>query len=379
MSLFSLKQELFFLICKTGLLSTKKTILTQNTETICVDMSKCTELIYTKRTYYINEKNVTGYFRECKEHKNKKEYLYDCIRNYFVKNNNDQLKKEILSSLNNNINFKRFYHMGTPVDKSSKYKRAETTKNYKIIGLTKIKEENYEECNRFLENICSDIYTYRINETIKAGGGLETFYAYRSIAEEEIASIFKLSDLFVKTKFITLKDKKTGKKMIGTLSSVAEGENIDNIKPNDKKITDSFRLKLMDLFCLDAIMYEKDHRINNLNITINKNKYESLICFDNDSPMSFAPVPLTNFNSYSFRKKLLRNGEINLPFISKNIADAILEFNKNTINENKILFNTLNTLQRWFLIQRVCRIRTALIKTIKNRDNFIVGDKTIIK
>ena len=191
----------------------------------------------------------------------------------------------------------------------------------------------------------------------------QTYNVCSSMAEEKVAEMLGLERLLTHSFFCRLQID-DGKELVGTMSSVAKGVDVRDLKDCfETCFTPELDKELTNLNLIDTICYEKDHRPGNYHIILNAEGRAISVCsFDNDSPWSFSPFGGASFKTYAGASEFVLNGKINRPLIDYSVLERVLSLSEKDVEDN--LGHLLGNNQVRSCWRRVSLIQGALKKTV---------------
>jgi len=185
----------------------------------------------------------------------------------------------------------------------------------------------------------------------------ETFFASRSLATYQLASILGVGSLVPDCKFVKVLVEGNSPSF-GVLCELAPGiRGLDSQEP----ATPEMQREFSKLSLLDALTYETDHFANNYNVVTTSKGAVGVCAFDNDSKWTFFPNPYTPRNTARGGTGLLMGGRISLQYMDKELVETIFKIDEDHL-KYKLSFY-LNDLQIWALISRLKLLRKALRKS----------------
>lgn len=209
----------------------------------------------------------------------------------------------------------------------------------------------------------SEIFSYKLNRGVRLGMW-QTYNASRGIATKIIANTLGLSNLIPETKYVRLfvSDKT---QRFGSYMDIADGIPIEKYREYEKErvLTPEIQRSLNQLNILDAITYEKDHRVNNYHIEFKDNKAVRVCAFDNDSVLCFFINPSPAFSTYAGCSPLVVNGRYNRPYVDKEIVDKLKDIEFQQLRE--LLSGYCSLLQTIACYIRVIILRNSILKSMK--------------
>ena len=233
------------------------------------------------------------------------------------------------------------------------------------IGLGGLFSDFPEIAPLFLSYMSGTSYCYRINKI----NTWETFYAQRSIATFKLAELLCVEGLITAAKPTCLKTEK--KSIYGVLSPKAEGVRAQDTNNYSNPLV---QRDLGILWVLDLLCCQTDHAPNNYNLIMSNDNKETICAFDNDNMFTFFPLfDIRRYKAQFCSCLITKDGLVSLPYLDKGFVERILEINIKQITTELKAY--LNRLQLIALRIRFHKLRRALIKTIKTRQNFLLNDK----
>ena len=318
----------------------------------------------------LNANGRIFYFRQCRKHYNKKEYVLGCIADFFeLKLIEPSIKKTFIEELSKEQNYNKLISLGTKFDKTSNISLFKCSNNYTMIGMGFVSGNSILECvaKELAEFLWSELYSYELNSHTKE---YQIYNSSKSLAQEAMAELLGLN-IIPHSSYALIEGKHLGSR-IGTIMAEAEGLPISSLERfmSEGKLSPNLQNELNNLNILDVICYEKDHRPGNYNIVIKDDHLFGIRVYDNDSPMCFFPTPNIKFKTYADCSPLVKKGMINRPHLDQDTAERIIK----TSNEMIIreLKQYLNNIQIFFTILRFNKLKRAIIKTSKRNHDFLI-------
>lgn len=336
-------------------------------------MYNCSSILY-----FIDNAWVKGYFRPIYPHKSVDNSVRDAVKIYFDKIHPEQVieKECIEKTISDGKSFGLLMKVGNYSDPYSLARKFYLTKDTTIVGITPPEKftKYTEEWKAFVLNI--DHFLKFVMNTIsrhvrnRCGGGLEFASANRQMATETMARLLGLDYMIPHSEYAILK--MNNDLLKGTIMEVADGESTEGITKNhsDNVVSPALQRELMNLNVLDAITFERDHRPGNYNIILDgEGKVSGLSVFDNDAPMTFAPLPLSMFTGSATSKMIGPDGLFNRPHLDRQLADRICSLKKKEVLT--CLKPFLNILQIYSCWNRIKDLRKVIKKTSIISDDFL--------
>lgn len=333
--------------------------------------------------------NPDGYFRECRKHQNLSEYLQETTKEYFFEiiplcyadisnpdgggyNAEYQMIVNILNE--QKTNYMKFTSMGSSGNPSSPLMLFHTKHDFDVVGLKCVEGRMpWDVIETFVWYSRSHIDAWNFAKGVNKNSW-QTYNAQRGIATYEISKVIGLEGIVPKTSYCRLSiDERRTK--FGSFMDLAEGIHYDEYShyDKDKVLTPKLQRALVNLNILDAITYEKDHRLNNYNIVFGDNGKAIDVCaYDNDAGPTFFISPSPTFSTYAGCSPIIMNGLVNRPHLAKNVAERLLSVKKAEVYN--ALDGLCNGVQKWACWQRVQAVQKAIKKTSRLNSDFLLDN-----
>lgn len=315
-----------------------------------------------------------GFFRYCPLHTPLLDFYWQRVEYHlktvpFNNNDSDFLYKH-LANTDNLINFVKYCISRRYTDDI--YERFAS--NSHLPGISSYSPVNVDEFDRNLYDlayyISADISQYKKN---KFRNQPQTFSANRIMAQEALAKLLGIENLFPHTDFVNLHiDNQIP--AFGIMMDASRG--IYPLKLRDKlslSITPNLQRELTMLNFHDVICNEKDHRPGNYHILMDEtnSKATHISVFDNDCRWTFFPTKSVTFKTYAGASPLLNDkGDINRPYLDKDFADRLIKITKDNLYKN--LNPYLNKLQLSTCYAKIVKLKKAVLKTSKKHQGFLI-------
>lgn len=287
-----------------------------------------------------------GYFRECRKHETFSKYILRATEEFILEvipvlnvsgsdNWGGHLMdySQLIDVVRNNKTLELLRKMGTSSDENSPLMQFHRNGNYYALGLSAIKDVYpHEIVHNYVWYISSYVDAYNVSR-YRMKDKRQTYFASRGIATYRLSELLGLQGYIPRTRYVNL-EVKGGRNRFGSFMDVAFGVHYDDYSKLDAEhiITPALQRSLTSLNLLDALTYEKDHRLNNYNVVLDEKGYASGVCaYDNDAPLTFFVSPSATFQTYAGCSPFVKYGIINRPYLDKENAVKFLSLNNNDI------------------------------------------------
>jgi len=330
-----------------------------------------------------------GYFRECRKHEAFSKYILRATEEFVtevipvlnVSNFNNWGGhfidySKLVDVARNNKTLEKMRKMGNSSDVNSPLMQFHRNGNYYVLGLSAIKEVYpHEIIHNYVWYISSYIDAYNVSRYWMKNKW-QTYFASRGIATYRLSELLGLQGYIPRTKYVNL-EVKGGRNRFGSFMDVAYGVHYDDYSKLDAMhiITPTLQRSLTSLNLLDALTYEKDHRLNNYNVVLDEKGYATGVCaYDNDAPLTFFVSPSATFQTYAGCSPFVKDSKINRPYLDKRIAIKFLSLKDNDIRN--CLKDYCNSLQIWAVCRRLKKIQNAIKVTMDSKNDFLIDNDT---
>lgn len=368
MNTFQLKRDIFTIIAKIFL--SHKSNVTKDAVTYQFDEG---ELLHYSDSSNKMIKTPAGFFRFCEEWHPKYLFVQKSLE-YYIEYSNflEEEKAHVIKCFKDKNNLDKLISLGVPKDRHSRFNKFVHSNDTSFIGISNPYLENDTEYNDFIINckkfawfIKNELYNYSKNR--KCTKRL-VYNANRQMAEASVANMLGVNHIITQLHFCKLNI--GPKEYIGTMSEIAPGdfyyEKQDLVQ---NLLTGAIQRDLLSLNLLDVICYEGDHRPGNYHI-VNNQSGGGIIALDNDSPKAFFVSSNCNIRSSAKYSPLIKDGIINRPYFDKVLVDNLLHLTYH--NVKKTLSPFLNELQIFCCWRRICKLKTAVRKSLKSNKDFLL-------
>lgn len=323
-------------------------------------------------------KTSIGYFRECRNHLNPKEYLRELFNDYccyvYVTPHSQECRRILFSFLDSDLNWKRFYKMGEGTAKFSKITRFRKTGDYHLLGFPDgLPEWFYEQLLQLVQFAWGPVMEHRYCHNLKPGC-YQTFNSSKSIVSKFIADYLGVGELIPRTYYAKLEF--DGRERVGVVVESANGEDpgLFNRKLALKEISPYLQKNLVSLWIVDMVCYQKDHRPGNYFIGEDKNRrYCSVSAFDNDCPTTLFPTTSISFSTYVGIEPLFNpRGFSRIPYISESLYRGFEEKNFKDLKKDISVY--CSKLESFMLYHRTVILKKNLYKSVLSGNLVLLSD-----
>lgn len=328
-------------------------------------------------TMYQNEEH-TLFFRECRRHQRLKQYLCECIEDYFdniyKQNDKDQLKSSVLCDIEKKENYEKVIHITDIFNSHLIEILSGVYCDYYATGFECFSEHtNNEEFIAFIKYISCAIISQKTNAYLK-NGEYENFSANKQLATYHLARLLEIAHMIPAVWTCRFND--GTKERVGTMMDKAEGMPPSDISPKDRENFSkaTFLKDITTLEYFDALCYQLDHRLDNYYVTKNEaGSIDHVVAFDNDAARTFFVAPYLPPKTYADATCVLaKDKTINRPYMDKAFADKLLNLSAKDIKG--AVGEYLSLTQLYCLNQRIRKLQKAIKKTVNQRADFLVLD-----
>lgn len=359
MNLVKIKIGFTYFLCRIGLISHQSRIDENSLSSYDIGQHDVRlNVSSSNNMLVIKNRNRSTFFRFCDNHCTK-EHLLENIIKKFCNLTNLCTDKDLDLLFESEKDKKKFLSAGSINDFDSNVYSYFKNRNYFRLGISEIKAISLGEniVDAFIHFAWSEIAGWKLN----ARGGQTQFFHYnRCKCQEAIYNLLGVDRLICHSSLIKLNG------VHSYLGSIMESAN--GINPID--LVDSSIIKnaypelycdLTNLYILDVLCYERDHRPGNYNIILDeKTGYaKSIQAFDNDSTFSFFPTSSIQ-KGFVGCSPIFPHDKYRGKCIDKDFAEKILRTDVKQLKS--IASPYLNKLQLYFLAKRFLKIQ----KSIKN-------------
>lgn len=337
---------------------------------LCFDwVSGCNNNI---RVFKSNE--GTKYFKECKPKVDIQCEIKRILDEYFDEYRPSSVfsdKKLLTQALSDSSNIKKFVSAGFLWDQKSylsKYLKGEIDSSYLGIPINIAQKLNIDLKDFFLyssRELIHRIISYDIPE-----GEYQTVLAAKQLATYKLAHYLELDNIVVKSEFVNLITDHGTK--VGVITDKAEGIELPTSQNTNLEVNPKFQSEITNLQVLDTITNEQDHNPGNCNFKIIDNQLVGVVAFDNEGGFGLNTNLQKGLCWGKTSPLITKNNTINLPHIGENLAKKILSTQNSDIDE--LFKNILSDNQLDSLKMRFNQVKTAIVNTIENNNNFLLAD-----
>lgn len=322
----------------------------------------------------INFADGVKYFKECKKKVDENSEVKRIVNEYFdeyLADSDSKDKNLLIQTLSGN-NFEKFINAGFLWNKNSnlsKYIKGNVDSSFLGVPSNVAKKLKINLKNFFLYS-SRELVHRCISSDIKEGE-FQTNLAVKQLATYKLAKLFGIDDIVVKTEFVKLITDHGEK--LGVLTNQASGVNRLKINEIDLEINTKFQKELTNLQILDTITDEQDHNPGNCFFKISDGQLVGIMAFDNEGGFTLKTNLQRGLCWNAISPTLTKNNKINLPHVSKSLAEKILATEDEDIK--KVLVDLLSDKQVSCVIARFNSLKSALINTISKNDDFLLTDE----
>ena len=202
-------------------------------------------------------------------------------------------------------------------------------------------------------------------------GEFQTNLAVKQLATYKLAKLFGIDNIVVKTEFVKLITDHGEK--LGILTNQASGVSKSKIEEIDPEVNAKFQKEITNLQILDSITNEQDHNPENCFFKISDGQLVGVMAFDNEGGFALKTNLQQGLCWNVISPILTKNNKINLPHVSKSLAEKILATEDEDIK--KALADLLSDKQMSCVIARFNFLKSALTNTISENDDFLLTDE----
>ncbi len=353
------------------------------------DLSAMTECVFSPegydKSYIVNSSIVTRYdrdgesrfFRECREHKKLKDYIFDSVDDYFANVCKSKNKEELRLAARKDLSVK------------TNYRRMTRITSVFNLHLMDILRGSYDDCNSvgipsfkkagtqedfiaFIKFMCCIVISHGINAHTRYGV-CENGNANKQLATYRLACYLGVGRLIPRVDICKLADGEDER--IGTLMEKAPGEPPSEIMPEDRyNYSASFVRDLTTLELFDFLCYQLDHRLDNYHIIKDDSGVISgVVAFDNDAGRTFFVSGKLPKATYAGATAVVGGkGEFLRPFVDESFAKRLAAVTKRELIEQVGMY--MSRIQLNCLWSRIRCMRSAINKSEKRRMCELVRD-----
>lgn len=319
----------------------------------------------------INFSDGVKYFKECKKKLDKNSEVKRIINEYFDEYLLDSFlndKKLLIETLSDN-NLKKFISAGFIWDKNSnlsKYIKGDIDSD--SLGIPNYIAENLKISLKdfFLYSSRKLVHRY-ISSNIEEGE-FQTNLAMKQLATYKLAKWFGIDSIVVETEFVKLITAHGEK--VGILTNQASGISNSEINEINLEVNAKFQMELTNLQVLDTITNEQDHNPGNCFFKVADGQLVGVTAFDNEGCFGLNTNLQKGLCWNATSPLVTKNNKINLPHVSKPLAEKILATEDDDIK--KIFRDLLSDNQVNCVIIRLNCLKSALINTISDNEDFLL-------
>ena len=304
---------------------------------------------------YFNKDGHEGFFRECRKHTPKREYLNQLLDEYceyvFVNEYSEKCRQILEKKLADKESFKKFFDMGAGTASYTRITKFRKTHDASIIGIQKPYPKWFEnQLLMLVQYAWGALEEYKYNAFLD-NGMYHTYNSNRTYGTKLVADMVGASELVPASQYVRMI--LDGVEKYGIVVGVAVRQYGLN------KISPEFQRQSLILNVLDAICYQKDHRPGNYFVTVKEGTAVGISAFDNDCPTTFMCSANIGFYTYSGCSPIVNSkGMINRPYLDKETTEALCSLDKTTIKQH--LEGAISKTELIYLIKRVEKLKHAI-------------------
>lgn len=313
------------------------------------------------------------FFKECRRHTLFKDYIITIVTDYFKNmcsyEDSCRICELIKWDLNLDGNQKKFYKLSDYCKKNYSVIYSYNGWDTGIVGLPSLYKLLHIEASverfmhlyfhNFIEYARNEVDSYRMNYYVK-NGEYQTFRSSLSIATKKIADLLNISDMVPEIWYIRLQIDGMPERF-GSVTKTAPGFCPLELSMDDKQnITPNFQRRLLIMNLFDVICFQRDHKQENYFIITDANGHIDDVCaFDNDSPMTFFPLPLIETDTCIRCSPAFKSKKYNRPFVDEDFYQSVINFDTKIVG--KVLSNELSELQIIMLKMRIAGVKKIFV------------------
>lgn len=312
---------------------------------------------------YFNTGSCEGFFRECRQHLQKKQFIESLIKDYCTyivdKAISTELYKEIMSYLSKSENCNRFFQMGDGTNPYAPINKFRKTSNPNLIGF---------------DNAISQLLRSHLIDIVQFSWGPISEYKYcrmlknteyhlynssRSLATKIMTDLLGCNHIVPNTYYAKLI--LDGTERYGIVVERADG--IAPVQGAGYEVSGTLQQDINNLNIIDALLYQKDHRPGNYYISVENNKMVAISAFDNDCPSTLLPSMSVNMVSYLGSSPIVKKRLFNRLFLSSGLYSKLKSLTWKDIDCR--FHNCTSVIERFALFVRVEQLKLAIDKSVK--------------
>lgn len=319
----------------------------------------------TNNVIVFNHGGEKYYFRECKKHVSEDRLIESIFLDWEVLTNTSH--SFVIDNLRNR---KAFLDMGIMNDVDSNLYQYFRDYNPVVLGFDSNVTNviNKEYFDTFINYAWSEILSWKIND---ASAPLQMTSANRILCQERIYKLFDVDRLICHSEPVTIIGCLEHK---GIMMKSAFGVNPIKLSVEFKRksATPLLHKELTILNVMDVLCYERDHRPGNYNVLLDDyERMTSVQAFDNDSVLTFLPIPMVSKSFVGSVPLIDKNGFFTRAHLEEEFANHFLSITDGLIIDTVSPF--LNRLQQWALVKRFHKLKHSILKRMEVDNDFIVA------
>ena len=327
---------------------------------------------------YFNKDGHEGFFRECRKHTSKREYLNELLDEYckyvYVNEHSRECRQVLNEKLSDKASFERFFNMGAGTASYTRITKFRRTHDASVIGIHKPYPEWFEnQLLMLVQYAWGALEEYKYNAFLDYGM-YHTYNSNRTYCTKLVADLIGASELVPPTQYARMI--LDGVEKYGVVVGVAAGCSPEEaVKQHGmNKVSPEFQRQSLILNILDVICYQKDHRPGNYFVTVKDNIAVNISAFDNDCPTTLMCTKSIRFRTYMGCDPIVtEEGMIARPYLDKENTEKLIKLNAESITH--VMSGNLSKVELRYLIKRIKALQESIKRSL-NSGKLILLDET---